>query len=961
MKRIKKYQGGSYFRLPSLSSEFQTGASYVANVPPYINTQLQQYITNTGIFSAPIPTSNKVKDNTLKDTVSNIGSSIIGKASDAVSDKIFGDSELGRNLGTIFSSGLNSVGDTVLNNAIKKAALTDGLTKNLGSSVGGAVAGLGANYLGRGITSILGNNAASRFLGQSASTVGGTIGGKILSSGTKNLFSGPGSINPIGLGMSAVGAGLSAATGPSKEYNGTYGSTTKALDTVYDALQAGIGLAPGGQIISGVLALNKGLSNLFGSTDGMTSTDAILGSAFMPAPIKWLNMLGSSKTGTFNKQSWQNTQKTSNFMQNAFGDLEDKFSKAREEAGKTYGTFSQGAKKRAQNNIDFSNFAWNKILNMADQNEYQNIRSSDMASINNQKYAQWIQGGFSPLARGKKGMKIFNNSINHNLGQRLLSGAALIDNKQMILSAQNGTKIKKKGVKSGINVDYYDPDNVMSVVANNPNKTIVLDEMTVRPYNKLPMQSELFQGITNQAANERADEYVNRVTPTAEDLLNIGTLGGLNNLSPTQWARRAYDLRKAIKGNMSWDKFGNNWFYGNKGLVSDKYAQEHPYASAAINLTGDIGAVGTFSALRKLPKYTELIKVNNIDSQTANAVKLRDMLSNNVKRTPQITAKNTANYPSIMADADDFSYKGLSSIKSDMEKIIYNNKIHGKPMYPSDEGITGFSKNVQTGVPKTEYNELLHDVIGRNVREFKRAGLNDAQVSDYINNAKNAMDNVHIGMYSNSDYIKGGWGGFGGFYDSEGNFISVNTGSPLSKTKVVKHEGRHLLDHKVDDEILMPTSESFGNDFDSDVVLSTMQKVKQNQNMILYDAYDNDFITLPNKKGFNDGLEGYSNMGREAITTNLDSRNTLLGSKAGWDFDTTDKIIDKMPDAAIFEAVEKANGYGKRFIKFLRENNKLTPKKAQQFREAMKHVGAYAAPVGVAIGTSAATLYNKSK
>ena len=250
-------------------------------------------------------------------------------------------------------------------------------------------------------------------------------------------------------------------------------------------------------------------------------------------------------------------------------------------------------------------------------------------------------------------------------------------------------------------------------------------------------------------------------------------------------------------------------------------------------------------------------------------------------------------------------------------------------MYPSDEGITGFSKNVQTGVPKTEYNELLHDVIGRNVREFKRAGLNDAQVSDYINNAKNAMDNVHIGMYSNSDYIKGGWGGFGGFYDSEGNFISVNTGSPLSKTKVVKHEGRHLLDHKVDDEILMPTSESFGNNFDSDVVLSTMQKVKQNQNMILYDAYDNDFITLPNKKGFNDGLEGYSNMGREAITTNLDSRNTLLGSKADLDFDTTDKIIDKMPDAAIFEAVEKANGYGKRFIKFLRENNKLTPKKAQ--------------------------------
>jgi hypothetical protein len=52
------------------------------------------------------------------------------------------------------------------------------------------------------------------------------------------------------------------------------------------------------------MALNKGLSNIFGSTDGMTKQDAILGSAFMPAPVKWLNMWGSSKTGTFNNQSW---------------------------------------------------------------------------------------------------------------------------------------------------------------------------------------------------------------------------------------------------------------------------------------------------------------------------------------------------------------------------------------------------------------------------------------------------------------------------------------------------------------------------------------------------------------------------------------------------------------------------------------------------------------------------------
>ena len=164
-----------------------------------------------------------------------------------------------------------------------------------------------------------------------------------------------------------------------------------------------------------------------------TKTDAILGSAFMPFVVKWANMWGSSKTGTFDNQSWQNSEKANSFMGDAFGNLNDRFNRAREEAGKTYGTFSQGAKRDAQKNIEFANYAWKKILGMADQNILQNIKSQDMSSINNQKYAQMIQGGFKQAAIGKQGMKIFNNATNHNIGMRLLSGAALIDNKQMIL------------------------------------------------------------------------------------------------------------------------------------------------------------------------------------------------------------------------------------------------------------------------------------------------------------------------------------------------------------------------------------------------------------------------------------------------------------------------------------------------------------------------------------------------
>ena len=406
------------------------------------------------------------KQTSFTDQMSAAGINAVGSTlSDLAADGIFGDSEFGRGIGTVFSQGVTTATDTMANNIIKGTSLTQGLGKNVGSSVAGAGAGLAANYIGKGITSALGDSKLARGIGQGVATglgaVGGQALGNLIKTGTasNSLTS---SINAIkafnaankigkatdamkaakmagvanlaGLGMTVAGTALGAAIGPSKEYGGKYGNITQIADTAYDAITAGVNFIPGaGQVISGALALNKGLSNLFGSTDGMTVQDAILGSAFMPAPVKWLNMWGASTTGTFNNQSWQNSEKTKSFMGNAFGNLQDKFDQAREEAGKTYGLFSQGARREAQSNINFANRAWDQVLAMADQNELQNIRSQAMSSINNQRYAQDIQGGWSPVARGKYGMKILNNATNHNIGMRLLSGAALIDNKQMIL------------------------------------------------------------------------------------------------------------------------------------------------------------------------------------------------------------------------------------------------------------------------------------------------------------------------------------------------------------------------------------------------------------------------------------------------------------------------------------------------------------------------------------------------
>ena len=402
-----------------------------------------------------------------------------GMFSQLLDSSLFSNTDWGRALGNVFSTGISTATNTMAQNLFKGQALTQGLGTDTLSSISGAGAGLVGYGIGQGISELGGNSRLSRGLGAGISTAIGTLGGNGLSNiiKGKNFFQGfrpladmqaakdtfktayqAGSsaadsiktataatdaakkaksiaINNIaGLGMQVVGSGLQAALGPSKEYGGKYGGITQGMDTAYDLIQTGVGFVPGvGSVISGAMSLNKGLSNIFGSTDGMTRTDAILGSAFMPAPVKWLNMLGAHTTGTFNNQSWQNTERTNAFMGNAFGNLGEKFDKAREEAGKTYGTFSHGAYNRAQDNINFANNAWDKILAMTDQNELQKIRSQYMTSINNQRYAQDIQGGWSPLARGKYGMKILNNATNHNIGMRLLSGAALIDDKQMIL------------------------------------------------------------------------------------------------------------------------------------------------------------------------------------------------------------------------------------------------------------------------------------------------------------------------------------------------------------------------------------------------------------------------------------------------------------------------------------------------------------------------------------------------
>lgn len=312
------------------------------------------------------------------------------------------------------------------------------------------------------------------------------------------------------------------------------------------------------------------------------------------------------------------------------------------------------------------------------------------------------------------------------------------------------------------------------------------------------------------------------------------------------------------------------------------------------------------------------------------------------------------------------------------EKYIYGRKINGLSVDPFDvvkqpyyDAINEqWSKDVAIGLSADAKQSLLDETIARNVRAFEEQGVDPIAIQEYRNRAAALMDDVRVGRYTNQDYIKAGKDDIGGFYDDKRNFISVNTESGFPDGFVEKHEGRHLLDHKLDDDILMGTNayrNNLGSDFDSDATAKAMRMAIQKQNDVLTKAYDMDFVNLPNTK-YAGSLEGYPNMERETVTTNADSRRILFDKKHAnhWSLYLKDILIDKVPKEDIFDAVEQANGYGRRYIQFLRDNGKLTEEKANQFREAMKYKGIFAVPMAVGagyglIGGSGDVTFNKGK
>ena len=302
--------------------------------------------------------------------------------------------------------------------------------------IGGLSGGV-SNALGQ-ITNVIGNNTSSPVtqaistaingLGQKAiSSVGKSVGNEVARQlGTSTLKEGFKNLTTSGL-KSATKTGLSNAFNASslgsvalnvanqfapqkKEYSGDKGNITKGLDDAYNKLSDAVAFIPGlgttaSLIMNGGALAGKYINKWGGGTDGMTTTDAILGSDFLNlSPIGMINGFGGKRAKLFNYNTRED-QQDRNYISGSYNmqKLED----ANHKSGKKYGLFSSGARKKANSLIETANTQANVLKGISQKSQFQNTFGNAMQNINTVDYYKNIQG-YQPnyLHAGKHGMKI---------------------------------------------------------------------------------------------------------------------------------------------------------------------------------------------------------------------------------------------------------------------------------------------------------------------------------------------------------------------------------------------------------------------------------------------------------------------------------------------------------------------------------------------------------------------------
>lgn len=193
------------------------------------------------------------------------------------------------------------------------------------------------------------------------------------------------------------------------EYAGAKGGITQTMDSVYDGISdAAMSFGPIRMMVGGIMKGGKLLGGVMnsvgGGTDGMTTTDAILGSSFLNlTPIGLINGFGGQKAETITKNDLAFEQVGASYTGTGRS-VDD----ALQKSGKKYGLFSSGARKEANEEILEARRQQSIMSDIANNaSDRFSIRNS-MAAINGNRRRFHMQGGYdqSAVRVGRHGMII---------------------------------------------------------------------------------------------------------------------------------------------------------------------------------------------------------------------------------------------------------------------------------------------------------------------------------------------------------------------------------------------------------------------------------------------------------------------------------------------------------------------------------------------------------------------------
>lgn len=215
--------------------------------------------------------------------------------------------------------------------------------------------------------------------------------------------------NAWNTGLNLANNVVTGIFGQKNEYQGDSGQITQTMDSIYDTIQTGAAaFGPVGQAVSLIMGANKFLGNtankLGAGTDGMTTTDAVLGSAFMQmTPLGLINGAFGRKSDKFNKD-----YETFEKIGSSYSGSEYLADQALSKSNKKYGLFSSGSRRNANNQISEANRQQNLLSGIADEATTRFLLADSMAAINNNKYALDMQGGYNQagVQYGRLGLKL---------------------------------------------------------------------------------------------------------------------------------------------------------------------------------------------------------------------------------------------------------------------------------------------------------------------------------------------------------------------------------------------------------------------------------------------------------------------------------------------------------------------------------------------------------------------------